>query len=91
MKVSDALRQCADVFEQRAKEYGDIKPSFTRASTLASTLCGKPIYPDDVVRVLMAVKLSRLAHQPDHADSLIDLSVYAQILHSLQTEDVSNG
>jgi hypothetical protein len=88
--VSDALRECADVFEQRAQEYGDITSSFERAASVATKLCGEAISPADVVRVLIAVKLSRLSHQPTHADSMIDLSVYAQILRVLSSDEVSN-
>lgn len=83
MKVEDALRECADIFEQRAKEYGPIEPSFTRAAIFASLLTGLDITAAHVARVLLAVKLSRLAFQPTHDDSMLDASVYLQITRAL--------
>jgi hypothetical protein len=83
VRVDAALRECADVFEQRAKEYGPIEPSFTRAAIFASLLTGLDITAAHVARVLIAVKLSRLAHQPGHDDSMVDASVYLQIVRAL--------
>lgn len=87
MKVDAALRECADVFEQRGKEYGPIEPSFTRAAIFASLLTGLDITAAHVARVLLAVKLSRLSHQPSHDDSMVDASVYLQIIRSLNKSE----
>lgn len=83
MNVETALRECADVFEQRAKEYGPIEPSFTRAAIFASLLTGLDITAAHVARVLLAVKLSRLSYQHGHDDSMVDGSVYLQIIRAL--------
>lgn len=83
MKVEASLRECANIFEQRAKEYGAIDDSFTRAAIFASLLTGLDLTASHVARVLLAVKLSRLSHQPEHDDSLLDASVYLQIIRAL--------
>lgn len=75
--------------ENQERRYGSPKESFYRASTIASILCNKEITPEDVVKIQMALKLSRESvHHKE--DNLVDLCGYASILNDLENEKANN-
>jgi len=90
---SELLKQAADLFEQRGQVYGENYKSFgpVMAALFPS---GLPLHgPEDFNRlgvfVQIVAKISRYAHNFEgggHDDSLADLSVYAAMLRSLDTE-----
>lgn len=63
----------------RRDAYGDVTESFTRLAALWSALLGTPVTAAQVAMCLAALKLSRLANTPDHADSWTDLAGYAAL------------
>lgn len=66
-------------------EYGGAKESFKQISTLANYL-GVNISPTSVVKVLIAVKLSReTTHH--RRDNLVDLCGYARLLSILEGDE----
>lgn len=70
------LSTSIDIIGSRAEEYGDASQSFSRASTIASTMLDKTITAYDVSIVLMAVKMARIAQNKTHIDSYVDLAAY---------------
>ena len=76
MHYRDILADALKITTQRHKEYGDALPSFVRAANIWSTFRGQKMTAFDVAACLMAVKMSRLSHQPTHQDSWIDLAAY---------------
>jgi hypothetical protein len=70
------LSTSIDIIGSRAEEYGDASQSFSRASTIASTMLDKTITAYDVSIVLMAVKMARIAQNKTHMDSYVDLAAY---------------
>jgi hypothetical protein len=71
--------------EEQNRKHGDFTVGMIKASTIASILCNKNIQPDDVYKVLMALKLSRIAHSPE-LDSLTDLCGYTEGLYNYLNE-----
>lgn len=67
----------------RDREYGDPHESFSRIAdlwTARSVYIDGAVYtPADVAQMMALVKIARLAYQPDHADSWVDLAGYAAI------------
>jgi len=45
-----------------------------------SVTLGRPVSPAQVVLCLIDLKLARLAHDPEHEDSRIDVAGYAALL-----------
>lgn len=86
------LTTSIDIIGSRAEEYGDASQSFSRASTIASTMLDKTITAYDVSIVLMAVKMARIAQNKSHMDSYVDLAAYtafaAQFSNAKATEAV---
>ena len=86
------LTTSIDIIGSRAEEYGDASQSFSRASTIASTMLDKTITAYDVSIVLMAVKMARIAQNKTHMDSYVDLAAYtafaAQFSNAKATEAV---
>jgi hypothetical protein len=72
----DVLSTALQTIQQRDNEYGDIRPSFIRAATIASSLLDKKLTAFDIAVIMMAVKMARLAHNREHQDSWIDLTAY---------------
>jgi len=70
------LSTSIDTIESRGHEYGNAAQSFSRASTVASTLLDKTITAYDVSIILMAVKMARIAQNKTHMDSYVDLAAY---------------
>jgi hypothetical protein len=72
MDHRDVLKEAQSLLSQRGNSYGAAQENFERAATLLSVLSGKKFSAYDVSLAMLAVKLSRLAHSPDHHDSWVD-------------------
>lgn len=64
----------------RAAAYGDARVNWGRTAEIASSIIGKDLTPEELVLILVAVKLARLHTTGNHRDSIVDLAGYAQIL-----------
>jgi hypothetical protein len=89
--VPEMLRECAETYEQRSKVYGDTYKQFgaVMAALFPEGLTVK--HADDWSRigimVQMVGKQKRYAEnfqRGGHDDSLLDLSVYAQMLREVE-------
>lgn len=87
----DILTDAIAILEERGQQYGDITPSFNRAAVMATAMLDKTITPRDVAMVLLAVKMSRLANDPSHRDSVVDGINYLVIASSLPSNATKDG
>lgn len=67
---------------QREKDYGDKLTNFTHIARSWNALLSKRIpginlTAEDVAAMMIVMKLCRLQHSPDHADSILDVAGYA--------------
>lgn len=72
--------------EEKVRQYGPPRESFERAANIATELTGKDISATDVIRVQMALKLSRETHAHKE-DNLLDLVAYTSILNDIENEN----
>lgn len=72
MDHRDVLKEAQSLLSQRGNAYGTVQENHDRAATILSILTGRNCTPYDVALTMLAVKLSRLAHQPAHHDSWVD-------------------
>lgn len=72
MDHRDVLKEAQSLLSQRGNAYGTVQENHDRAATILSILTGRNCTPYDVALTLLAVKLSRIAHRPDHHDSWVD-------------------
>lgn len=72
MDHGDILKRSATIITQRRESYGPPTECFERAATIASVMLNKPITPYEVVSILHAVKLARIAQSPKNLDHYVD-------------------
>lgn len=79
----------------RQGDYGDKLSNFTQIAKGFDTVLSRKLAPNqsisalDVALLMMQVKIVRLAHKPDHYDSLLDIAGYAGCAEALQLDEAS--
>lgn len=73
------LDKAAAVLEERGHAYGAADAAFEAIAARWTLTLGRPVSAAQVVLCMIDLKLVRLAHDPDHADSLIDVIGYAAL------------
>jgi hypothetical protein len=77
------LKHVANVIAERSTQYGDASTNMAAIATRWSATLGREISPAQVVLCLLDVKLARLAYDPNHEDSAVDVCGYAALLREL--------
>jgi hypothetical protein len=77
------LKHVANVIAERSVQYGDASSSMAAIAARWSATLGREITPAQVVLCLLDLKLARLAHDPAHEDSVVDVCGYAALLRDL--------
>jgi hypothetical protein len=77
------LKHVANVIAERSTQYGDASSNMAAIASRWSTMLRREITPAQVVLCLLDLKLARLAHDPAHEDSAIDVCGYAALLREL--------
>jgi hypothetical protein len=94
LEVKKPLLQRANelISGDRQTDYGNKLQNFSQIAmlwqgTLATKLQrGAHITPEDVALLMMQVKIARLAKNPDHEDSILDVAGYAGCYEAVQNE-----
>ena len=77
------LKHVANVIAERSTLYGDAADNMAAIAARWSATLGREVAPAQVVLCLLDLKLARLAHDPTHEDSAVDVCGYAALLHEL--------
>ena len=77
------LRDAAEIIAQRRQQYGPPADHFQQVARRWSLTIGTAVRPEQVLLCQLDLKLARLAHDPRHRDSLVDLIGYSLLLHEL--------
>jgi hypothetical protein len=85
------LRHVANVISERGTLYGDAASSMAVIARRWSATLGKEITAAQVVLCLIDLKLARLAHDPTHEDSAVDVCGYAALLRELTQTSNTEG
>ena len=80
MTTDTFLATTARVLAERRAAYGPADVAMEAIAARWSVTLGRPISPAQVVLCLIDLKLARLARNPAHEDSLIDVAGYAALL-----------
>ena len=85
IQMKDSLLLQADkvVNGDRNEQYGDAKQAFNEYSEILKTTFNISLSPEEICKVMMAIKLGRLKYKFKE-DSLLDLMGYSEILNILQ-------
>ena len=84
MKATNLLSHTAGVIEDRRGQYGDPGPLFERIARRWSLVLGVEVSASQVALCLIDLKLARLAANPGHQDSIVDVAGYAALLAELK-------
>jgi hypothetical protein len=78
------LDETAAVLEARAESYGPADAAIRAIAARWSLTLGRPVSTSHVVLCMIDLKLVRLAHDPGHHDSLVDVIGYAALMPEVQ-------
>lgn len=77
------LKHAATIIAERRDIYGDPAISMATVAKRWSITLGRIVSPAEVVLCLIDLKLARLAHDPRHPDSALDVAGYAALLREV--------
>jgi hypothetical protein len=91
MKHSDMMNEAAKLVTPRGNIYGDIRENHEQIAKIATQLTGVELDAHNILMIMVAVKLSRIARTPDHVDSYLDALNYLSFAGELATDAVGEG
>jgi Domain of unknown function (DUF6378) len=80
MKAEQLLEQAASVVARRRGTYGQPCDLFEHVARRWSLVLGVKVTPAQAMLCLIDLKVARLAHDPQHLDSITDIAGYAGCL-----------
>ena len=85
------LKHVAQIVAERSTQYGDATGNMAAIAARWSATLGREVKPAQVVLCLLDLKLARLAHDPTHEDSAVDVCGYAALLRELTETSNTEG
>ena len=79
------LGHTAKVLEERRDDYGEAADQFRAIAARWSITLGQPVTPAQVALCMIDLKLTRLAYDPGHLDSVVDVIGYAALLREVRS------
>jgi len=83
MNGPELLEHAAGIVARRRRDYGEPVELFEAVAARWSLTLGTKISPARVVLCLIDLKMTRLARDPKHQDSIVDVAGYAAVLREL--------
>ena len=83
MNGAEMLAYSARVITKKNDEYGSTADNMAEFAQRISFHLGIPVTAEQAVCILLELKMSRLAHDPKHLDSRVDLAGYAAVLQEV--------
>jgi hypothetical protein len=83
MTGEQMLHHVGGILAERGAAYGDAATSMTAVAARWSMTLGYAVTPAQVVLCLIDLKMTRLAQNPKHQDSVCDLAGYAAVLQEV--------
>jgi hypothetical protein len=83
MNGPELLDHAAGVVTRRRREYGEPVELFDHIARRWSLTLGTKVSPAQVALCLIDLKLARLARDPKHLDSQVDVAGYAAVLREV--------
>lgn len=69
--------------EEKEREYGPFADSLQKAAVIATEMCNKEITQDDMYKIMIALKLSRLSYSSKE-DTMLDAVGYIAAYNNLK-------
>lgn len=91
MKHSHITNEALKLLAARGAVYGTVRDNHERIARIANEITGQSLLAHDIAMILLAVKLSRIAQSPDHADSYVDAINYLSFAGEFATDASEEG
>ena len=88
MTHDELMKKAAELVAPRGNVYGTIRENHDKIAMIASALTGIDLSAHDILMIMVAVKLSRIAKTPDHVDSYLDALNYLSFAGEIATDAV---
>jgi hypothetical protein len=85
------MQAAAGLVAERGAVYGTIRNTHQKIANLSMLLTGVPLTAHDILMIMVAVKLSRIAQTPNHLDSYLDALNYLSFAGEIATDAVEQG
>jgi len=86
MNAEQLLGHAAGFVTRRRRDYGESPDLFEQVAKRWSLTLGIRVSPAQVALCLIDLKLARLARNPNHLDSQVDVAGYAGCLAEVQSD-----
>lgn len=83
MRGADMLQHAARIVDGKRDEYGEPEELFEQIAIRWSFVLKINITSAQVALCFLEIKMARLAHDPKHEDSLVDVAGYAACLQEI--------
>jgi hypothetical protein len=83
MNGPELLEHAAGLVHRRRRDYGEPVDLFEQVAQRWTLTLGTKVRPAQVVLCLIDLKLARLARDPKHLDSQVDVAGYAAVLREV--------
>lgn len=90
MDKNELLDACKAVLNSRGQHYGNILENHKRIAEIWSIILGFKVTGEQVLLMMIGLKVARLIQTPDHQDSIIDTAGYAAALSEFIEEKKKN-
>jgi hypothetical protein len=87
MRAEQLLEQAASVVARRRGTYGQPCNLFEHVARRWSLVLGVKVTPAQAMLCLIDLKIARLAHDPQHLDSITDIAGYAACLAEVLSDE----
>lgn len=91
MKHDEMLKAASELVAPRGAVYGSIRLNHEKIARIAQELTGVGYTAHDILMVMVAVKLSRIARTPGHVDSYLDAINYLSFAGEIATDVGGEG
>lgn len=90
MNKNELLDACKAVLNSRGQHYGNVYENHKRIAEIWSIILGFKVTEEQVLLMMIGLKVARLIQTPNHQDSIIDTAGYAAALSELIEEKKKN-
>lgn len=80
MNKNQLLDACKVALNSRGQHYGNVLENHSRIAKIWSVILGSEVTEEQVILMMVGLKVARLVETPDHQDSILDIAGYAAVM-----------
>ena len=80
MNKNELLDACKVALNSRGQHYGKVLENHNRIAKIWSVILGSDVTEEQVILMMVGLKVARLVETPNHQDSILDIAGYAAVM-----------